>query len=327
MRRPLTVTGVVLVAVLLLAAVPVWLVLATLLDIARGKWRLPTLRLLAFALCWSWLETAGVLVAGVFWVTGQSRNLGAHYALQRWWASKMIVALRVTCGVRVEVRGVDALPSTPLVALGRHASLADSLVSAWLWGTLARRTPRYVLKKELAMDPCLDIVGQRLPNYFVDRSAVNTRRELDGITGMVRGLSTRDVAVIFPEGTRANPRKREQLVAKIARKDASRGQRMSALRHVLPPKPAGARALVEGAPDADVVIMWHVGFDGLDTFGGILSRLARKGPAALVVLEHHPRETVPGGDAFIAWLDDRWIEMDDKVHDVLVQQEKEKVAT
>lgn len=309
-------------AVLLLVAIPAWLVLALLADLVRGKWRLPTVRLLSFALCWSWLETAGVLVAGVFWLTGQSRNVRAHYALQRWWASKMIVALRLTCGVRVEVRGVDSLSSAPLIALGRHASLADSLVSAWLWGTVAKRHPRYVLKKELAMDPCLDIVGLRLPNYFVDRSAVNTQRELDGIAAMVKGLSARDVAVIFPEGTRANPRKREQLVAKIARKDPARGEKMSQLRHLLPPKPAGARALVEGAPNSDIVMMSHVGFDGLDTFGGILNRLAHKGPSAVVVLECHPRNSVPSGTAFNDWLDDRWIDMDNKVHDMRVQKEK-----
>ena len=30
---------------------------------------------------------------------------------------------------------------------------------------------RYVLKRELLWDPCLDIVGQRVPNIFVDRDA------------------------------------------------------------------------------------------------------------------------------------------------------------
>lgn len=329
-RRPLTVTGIYVVAVLLLGALPVWLVLGTMFDVIRGKHRLPTVRLLGFALSWSWLESAGVTVAGVFWVTGRSRNLAAHYALQRWWASRMIVALRWTCGVKVEVRGVDTLGTAPLIALGRHASLADSLVSAWLWGTVASRQPRYVLKKELAMDPCLDIVGQRLPNYFVDRSAVNTQRELDGIRSMVSGLSSRDVAVIFPEGTRANPRKRAQLVEKITRRDAARGEKMSGLRHLLPPKPAGARALVEGAPGADIVMMSHVGFDGLDTFGGILDRLSHKSPSAVVVLERHSRERVPSGDAFNAWLDDQWVSMDNTVHVLLMNQEtiqqKEKVA-
>ena len=29
--------------------------------------------------------------------------------------------------------------------------------------------PRYVLKDDLLIDPCLDIVGNRLPNHFLDR--------------------------------------------------------------------------------------------------------------------------------------------------------------
>ena len=53
--------------------------------------------------------------------------------------------------------------------LCRHASLADSLVSAWVITSVAGMNPRYVLKRELLVDPCLDIVGNRLPNHFLDR--------------------------------------------------------------------------------------------------------------------------------------------------------------
>ena len=82
---------------------------------------------------------------------------------------------------------------------------------------------------------------------------------------------------------------------------------------LLPPRPAGSRALVEGAPDADVVLAWHTGFDGLDSFGGMMRRLARPLPPVRFVMRRVPRAEVPAGDAFDRWLDDEWLAMDAEV--------------
>jgi hypothetical protein len=71
--------------------------------------------------------------------------------------------------------------------------------------------------------------------------------------------------------------------------------------------------LLEEVPNGDVVVMWHVGFDGLDTFAGVRRRIAHAQPSAKVVLELHKRSSVPKGDGFEAWLDDRWLEIDAKV--------------
>ena len=162
--------------------------------------------------------------------------------------------------------------------LCRHASLADSLVSAWVVTSLAGMHPRYVLKRELLLDPCLDIVGNRLPNHFLDRQAADSQVELDALTRLSTGMGRSDIAVIFPEGTRASPAKREQSIEKLSERDPGRAERLRSLQHLLPPRPAGSAALIDGAPDADIVIGWHVGFDGLDTFGGILRHLAHKPP-------------------------------------------------
>ena len=314
-RRLLTVSGVVLATVLLAVASPIWVVLALAADLARGRTSCPTVRLMAFALSWCALESAGVVAAGWLWLRGRKSDVGAHYALQRWWATGLMRALRGTIGLRVDVEGARIAGPGPYVALCRHASLADALVSAWVFGTLAELRPRYVLKKELMWDPCLDIVGHRLPNYFVDRSSANVAAELAGIEKMAEGLGARDVAVIFPEGTRANPAKRAREMARIATKDPDRAVRLGGLRHVMPPKPAGAGALLSAVPGARVVTMWHVGFDGLDTFGGILRHIARSRAHARIVVSVHDRATVPGGDAFVAWLDARWLEIDAAVGD------------
>lgn len=312
-RRPVTVLGVVVGAVVLTVTAPIWALLAAVVDLLRRRWRLPALRLLAFGWCWCWLESIGVTVAGFLWVCGQARNQEAHYRLQRWWAARLIGALRVTCGLSVEVDGLEELTAGPLVVLGRHASLADALVSAWVFGTLAHRRPRYVLKKELELDPCLDIVGHRLPNYFVDRSSLATARELEGIEAMASGLAAGEVAVIFPEGTRANDRKRAKALHRIGHRDPQRAEKLSDLHHLLPVRPAGATALLGAVPDADVVVMGHIGFEGLDTFGGILGRLGRREPGAEILLDTFSRAAVPAGAAFGHWLDDRWLELDAQV--------------
>ena len=305
--------GVIVGALLLTVLLPVWVIVSVAIDLGTRKWRLPTFRLLCFAWLWLWLETFGITGAALIWVTGQGRNHRANYALQRWWAKRLIISLRITCGLSIEVEGVESLPNGPLICLGRHASLGDALVSAWIFGSLAKRFPRYVMKKELLFDPCLDVVGQRIPNYFVDRGSAAVRQELTGIRMMAANMGESDVAVIFPEGTRTNDAKRIGLVERLERRAPERHAKLVGLQRLLPPRSAGASVLLEEVPNGDVVVMWHVGFDGLDTFAGVRRRIAHAQPSAKVVLELHKRSSVPKGDGFEAWLDDRWLEIDAKV--------------
>ena len=316
-RRVVTIPGVVVAAIALVLLSPLWLVIALLADAVRLRWRFPIARLLAFATCWAWLETAGVISAALLWFTGRRGNHERHYALQRWWAANLMSALRLTTGIAVEARSVEVFSPGPVVAFCRHASLADSLVSAWVITSLAHKHPRYVLKRELLGDPCLDVVGNRLPNYFLDRGAADSSTELASLTALSAAMGSDDVAVIFPEGTRASAGKRARAMAKIGERDPERAARLASLRHVLPPRPAGSAALLTGAPDADVVLAWHVGFDGLDTFGGILRHLSHRPRPVVFTARRVPRADVPSGDAFTAWLDDRWIELDEQVDQLL----------
>jgi 1-acyl-sn-glycerol-3-phosphate acyltransferase len=316
-RRLISIPALLVAAVLLVVLLPLWLPLAVLVDAIRGRWRLPIARLLGFALGWAWLETAGVAAAAAMWVAGRSTDTARHYALQRWWAANLMAWLRVTTGIRVETHGVEAFTPGPTVLLCRHASLADSLVSAWVITHLAHATPRYVLKRELLADPCLDVVGNRLPNHFLDREATDSTAELDALTALSRGMGPDDVAIIFPEGTRASNAKRSRALQKIGERDPERATRLAGLRHLIPPRPAGASALLAGCPEADVVLAWHIGFDGLDTFGGILRHLARKRLPVVFTARRIPRADVPSGDAFTAWIDQHWLTLDDAVDDLL----------
>jgi hypothetical protein len=316
-RRAVSVPALFAAAILLVLLLPLWLPLATLADLLRGRTRLPLVRLLAFGVCWAWLESVGVAIAGGLWLIGRSRAETPHFALQRWWAARLMDALRITTGIRVDAADASCLSPGPAILLCRHASLADSLLSAWVITSHARMNPRYVLKRELLADPCLDIVGNRLPNHFLDRESTDSAAELDALQRLSAGLEGDQVAVIFPEGTRASAAKRERALARITERDPERAQRMAPMRHLLPPRPAGTQALVDGCPAADVIIAWHVGFDGLDTFGGILRHLARTPRPVEFHARRIARADVPAGEGFVRWLDDEWLRSDEAVNAIL----------
>jgi 1-acyl-sn-glycerol-3-phosphate acyltransferase len=303
--------------------------LVLVIDACRLKWRFPLARLLSFAVCWVWLETSGVICSALLWITGQSKNLPKHYALQRWWADQLLRALKATCGFSVEVENIDALQPGPVLLFARHASLADSLVSAYVVTTLAQMNPRYVLKRELLADPCLDVVGQRLPNHFLDRQANDSTPELLALEELVTGIDESTVGIIFPEGTRANKKKRDRALEKIAVVDAERAQRLQGMKHLLPPRPAGAAAMLRGCPSADVVFAWHVGFEGLDTFGGILRGISSRMPPIRFHLRRVERLAVPltsqvDTNEMTKWLDSEWMRMDHEVDEALILRNKVK---
>jgi 1-acyl-sn-glycerol-3-phosphate acyltransferase len=321
-RRLISMPGLILGAVILTVAIPVWLPLVLVIDACRFKWRFPLARLLSFAVCWAWLETVGVVCSAFYWLIGQSKNLPKHYALQRWWADRLLAALKATCGFSVEVEEIEALQPGPILMFARHASLADSLVSAYVVTTLAQMKPRYVLKRELLADPCLDVVGQRLPNHFLDRNATDSTPELQALEALVTDIDVSTVGIIFPEGTRANEKKRKRAIEKIALIDSARADRLHDMKHLLPPRPAGAAAMLRGCPSADVVFAWHVGFEGLDTFGGILRAISSRMPPIRFHLCRVERTGIPSNsitdtDELTKWLDSEWMRMDREVDEAL----------
>ena len=312
-RRPVMVLGVAAMAVLLLVLLPAWLPLLLLIDAVRRNWRFPLVRFTSFGLLWAWLESLGIIGAIALWVVGQSRNQNANFTLQKLWTRGVVGALGLTVGLHIEVEGADKLGDGPFIALCRHASLADSVMSAWVFMTASALRPRYVLKKELKLDPCLDVVGHRLPNYFLDRSSSDVATELQGIEQMALGLTADEIAVIFPEGTRANDVKRQRILERIREKSPERAEKLEKLKYLMAPKTAGVTALLAAVPNAKVVTMWHAGFDGMDSFRGIVQHLAKSAVRVHVKVTEHQRATVATGEAFVAWLDEQWCAMDKAV--------------
>lgn len=316
-RRVISVPVLFVGAIVGVATSPVWLPVALVADALRGRLRFPLARLGSFGLCWASIECLGVMRAFGQWSTGRARDPASNYRLMAWWSSALMRALALTTGIRPRIEGLEQLASGNAIMLARHASLADSLLSAWVTSAQARVWPRYVLKRELLSDPCLDIVGLRIPNHFLDREAVDGDAELDALRSLAVGVGPGVVAVIFAEGTRANDRKRARALEKIGARDPARAERLAGLRHLLPPRPAGSLALVEGAPAADVLFAWHTGFDGLDSFGRIIEVLCESMPPVRFVIRRVSRREVPTGEAFVDWLDEQWIRMDAEVDEAL----------
>lgn len=311
-RRIVSIGALSIISILTTLTLPLWAPLAVVVDLITGARRLPLTRLLLFGWAWSLIEMAGLVGALWSFLRGRALDHPTQYRLMGWWASVLMRAMSIALAIRPEVHGVEHIEGGRAIVLCRHASLADSLFSAWAIRVTAGVNPRYVLKRELLGDPCLDVVGLRVPNHFVDRSAIDSSSDLAALEALAGGLTEESVVVIFPEGTRANSRKRARALDSIAQGDPERAARLAGLRCLLPVRPSGTLALLRGAPDADLVFAWHTGFDGLDTFGGIYRRLRLGGEQAVFVATRVRRAEVPN-DSVLDWLDERWLHMDAEV--------------
>lgn len=310
-RRAGTVSTLVVVTCVATISAPIWISLLLVVDLLTAPRQRPYTRLALFGWAWCLIECAGVLGAFGLWLTGQGRNHALHYRLMGWWAGRLMGFMSRSLRLSMKVEGEEALEGGRLIVLCRHASLADSLVSAWVMCTNAGLWTRYVLKKELILDPCLDVVGLRVPNHFVDRGAADSASDLVALRSLSSDLDERSVAVIFPEGTRSSEAKRQRAIESISQRDPDRVPRVRDLTRLLPIRPSGALALMEGAPDADLVFAWHTGFDGLDTFSGILSMLRHGGDPGRFVMRRVQRSEVPVD--VVPWLDEQWARMDGEI--------------
>ena len=209
---------------------------------------------------------------------------------------------------------VDAPPDAgrgPVLVFIRHSHLADALLPAVTISNRSGVQLRYVLKAELLWDPCLDIVGHRLPNCFVRRGTRDTAGDVDVVTGLLDGMGPSDGVLIYPEGTRFTPRKRVQMVASLtAAGETERAARAARFTNVLPPRSAGPLRLLGKNPGADVLFVGHVGFEGAATAREtwrtkLLDREIRV-HAWRVPFAEIPHDRSEQA----AWLDAQWMRMD-----------------
>ncbi|MDG2027671.1 MAG: 1-acyl-sn-glycerol-3-phosphate acyltransferase [Acidimicrobiales bacterium] len=295
-------------AATLTGSIGAWVPIAAALDLVDGSRRMPRLRLLSFALGWSALESVGVGVSTALWAVGRADDVEAHVALQRWWAARLVDTLQRTVDLRFEVDDIEALTPGPIVMCSQHVSMPDALIPAWLLGQVGMR-PRFVMKADLQLDPCLDIVGNRLPNHFVDRDPEDSESELALLEELAVGAGSDDACVIFPEGMIVTDAGRERAKSRIEARNPDRMALVGPLQILGPVRPSGTAALLRGAPDADLVLVTHVGLESLQRLANAPARIPFDSPIRINVTRIS-RSDIPDGDEFTPWLDARWAECD-----------------
>ncbi len=316
-RRLKTIPPIMIGLVLVTALLPLLLIGAILVDLFRAiTQRKPAMALRLVAFLWIYLatDTLGLITLFALWLLsgfGSNRKmmLNSTWRFQQLWVRVLLGSVKLLFGLRIIDEGAECLTPGPVIVLIRHASIVDNLLPSALVAARERVRLRYVLKRELLSEPCLDVAGQRLPNYFVRRDT-GEEIERERIGQLASGMGSEDGFLLYPEGTRFTAERRQRALEKIGERDPQRAARLEPIEYLLPPKVGGLLAVLEQAPEADIVLMIHQGFDGLrlisDIWGGALV-----GRVINVRFTRVPHDQIPPArDDQVAWLDELWLEAD-----------------
>lgn len=303
---------------ILLAPLAVIAAMATDLGLRRTGW--PTIRMVAFVLAALWIETSGQVRTLWSWVTQPFVRMNwtkRNQQLMRWWARRLVGAAERVVGVRWRFDVPDDLGPGPLLAFAQHVSIVDAIAPVYI---LANRTGwylRYTMTRGLRFDPCLDIVGHRMAIHFVARGGGDNAQELAHLRTLVTDMDGDECAAIFPGGGLFTAAGLERAVEKLTERGSPQAGAATAYRHVLPPRPGGVTAFFQGAPQANVVIVGHVGFEPLASIRKLWSVLPLTEPVDVKVWRYDRGEVPVGEDERMAWLYDKWRIMDDWIDEQL----------
>jgi len=321
-RRAVTIPLYLLLAVLAFVTAPLWAVAGLAWDALTGTARtMPRTRALAFFALYLGCEAAGLLAAALLWIVtlggragGPRRWMRLNAALQRRWADALFFGSLRIFSMRVSTEGLNLAQSGPFLLFVRHASMADTVLAAAFVANPNRLLLRYVLKRELLWDPCLDVVGRRLPNEFVNRRGPGLDAEVAAVARLAEGLDARSAVLIYPEGKRFRDEARAAAVAALEEKGPNELAEIArGFRNVLPPRLRGPLALLDAAKGIDVVLLEHTGFEGATSFTEFWKG-ALVGGTVRIRLRRIPATAIPASGRN-RWLFERWAEMDRWISD------------
>jgi 1-acyl-sn-glycerol-3-phosphate acyltransferase len=321
-RRSRWIVVQVFVFLLLTVLSPVLVVLAALVDgvlwLPRRK---PWMATRLIALLWWGLfgELRGLL--GLTWVRLATIHRAPEvdprvFRLRRQWLGGHLRGLRRIFGLRFEIDGGEHAGSGPVMVFIRHASTADTLLPETFVGIRHGIALRYVLKHELLGLPTIDIGRRWVPTVFVRRGYGNTDSEVRRLRALAEDLGSDEGLIIYPEGTFYSSERLARAKELVTERQPQLAPLAARLRHVLPPKLAGAIALLEATPNADVVIFGHVGLERFecprDVWRGDLV-----GATIRMKFWRYPASDVPRSDdeVLARWIYERWLALDDWIDD------------
>ncbi len=317
LRRAVIAPAVLGLTALLWATLPLWLLGAALLSpLLPGRWR--ALRLLWVVMLYLTCEALLLLVMlGLWFSAGFGRRVrspyfeGVHYDLVQGVMWVFFREARRVLALRIETDGPtpDAHPGVPILVACRHAGPGDSFTLIHALMHWYHREPRVVLKDTLAWDPAIDVLLNRIPARFIDPRGGDVERHIEELA---RGLDENDAFVIFPEGGNFTPERRQRGIDRLRKLGMERmAVRAEDMAHVLAPRPGGFIAALDGAPDADVVLVAHTGLDHLLTVGDLWRELPMDKRIVMRWWQVPRDEIPPGREERIEWLFGWWERIDD----------------
>lgn len=310
-RRLITIPVVYLGFVLLTLLLPLVVIAGAAVDAIR--WiaaRTPAMALRMTAFGWVYLlgEVWAIPTLAATGLLSKNRAIEATYRLQMVWLNWNLNTVRFVFRLTFTADGTAEIPPPPILVLSRHASLIDTLLPGRYVTEPFGIPIRYVLKKELLVDPALDIAGNRLPNVFVDRGG-DTEHELVAIRDLATTMPDDEGLLIYPEGTRYSEAKRLRYTEKLAHRGDVTGEIASTYQRVLPPRPAGTLAMLDVRP-LDVVVMAHRGLEGFAEIRDIWSG-GLVGSNVQIRYWRIPNAEIPPNDVDgKAWLFTTWADVD-----------------
>ena len=317
-RRARTIPLMLAATIVGVLASPAILAVAAAVDVAKGRFRLPTIRVALFLLQYGINDTVEILLAPVYWMLAgfgtrldQPTSLARHERLQRWSIDVLARRAEQLLGLRLDIDPASAAALTPgpVIVLCRHVNIVDAPLPTLLYHRLGYRT-RGVIMSELLADPGFDLIYSRTGSVFIHRD--NGPEGIANVRTLGQRLDSTTAIVIFPEGRLFRPDRLERATTRLALKNTDRSARLDSLRHVLPPRPAGVLALIDTLP-ADVVVIAHTGLDHYASFTQLAQAVPLHNPIR-VTAWRVPRDQIPEGDAQrIAWLDQQWLLVNDRV--------------
>ena len=316
-RRAVTIPVYLLLSVLAFVTIPLWTAVGLAWDILTGAARKrPRTRAFGFFALYLGCEAVGLFAATLLWVVtlggrigGPRRWIDLNAALQRGWADALFFGSLRLFSMKVSTEGLELARSGPFLLFVRHASMADTVLAAVFVANPNRLLLRYVLKRELLWGPCLDVVGRRLPNAFVNRRGPGLDAEVGAVARLAEGLDARSAVLIYPEGKRFSDATRTAAVASLEERGQDGLARIAReFRNVLPPRLRGPLALLDAAKGVDVVLLAHTGFEGASTFPRLWQG-ALVGGTVRIRLRRIPASEIPA-EGRDRWLFERWSEMD-----------------
>lgn len=279
-------------------------------DKVTGQPRLRRVRLAALVIGALVIELIGMIASLVVWVASGFGLLGTprwrwqlHRGLMGRYTRTMLGWIVWVVGTTLEWRDHASLSQGPVIVFARHTSFFDALIPATVLSQRNSLLAHHVLAQGLRYSPCLDIVGHRFPNRFIRRTPGEGSSELVHLREIGALLDERSAGVIFPEGTFRNPDRFERSLTRLRQRQPELADRAESLTHVLPPRANGSYALLQGAPDADIVVCTNT---GLESFGSIKDIIDAPFSDAPVIVEtwRIARSDMPSDDidTFTEWL-------------------------